>query len=884
MNIFQATSVNKIRATESLEYRKYPLLFFAMFLSVIVSFANDNVYVDKTGVKYAYEVMDNDEIKITRIVPVEYSTADIVIPDSISGYSVTEIGNNPFVYSFNYEFCSITLPNTVKVIGDYAFRNLPITSIELGSSLERMGVNAFGGSSLISVELPNSLTSIEKYAFYNCKKLKNVTIPESVTSIRESAFMGCSELESVSIPSSCTSIETNAFSGCGLRSVIIPGDIDEIEFGTFGGCTELSSVTFLGSVSKIGEFAFADCKSLSHIELPESVTYIDGWAFRNTGLTSIGLGSSLKYILGNVFEGTKLTTFVVPENVQFIGSACFKNCKNLTSITIPGTVTTIWDSTFAGCDNLSKVNWNKTDTSRIYSRAFAGTKLTSFDLERVKQVGSECFIDTPLESVEWSSRMEGIGDRAFFGTHIKNVELGNAKSLGEEAFGSCNELEAVSISTVVPPSLHMSTFPEEVYKNVTLVVPDHSLYNYRASAVWECFDKIINTSGLEDVEEDRYEFGKPKDTGGGVEITKVHSLPHSGELVIPESLSGKTVVKIGDNVFKGLTDLVSVVLPNTVRVIGESAFKNSGLESIQFGLWLSQIKKEAFAGCAALTSVKLPDNLKYIHESAFKNAGLTSIDFGTSVEQIYQTAFQGTKLTSIILPNSLTYLGSGAFADTELNSIVLSDGLLEIKSSCFARCKKLTSLVIPNSVKWIGTKAFSGTGLSTLSLGNSLLEIGDSAFEEAELTSVIIPESVTDIGDEVFLDNPLKSVVIGSSVVNIGQYAFNSNGFELTSVTVLAETPPSVYRYSFPEATYFIGTLSVPEGCESIYKSADVWKLFSNVDVTTGIRDIPVDMGSDEGRTPIGSFGLDGRPVDDSYRGIVIPRYSDGTTTKGLRR
>lgn len=68
-----------------------------------------------------------------------------------------------------------------------------------------------------------SVTSIGKYAFYNCTSLTSVTIPDSVTIIESAAFYGCSGLTSVTIPASVKSIDRIAFYNCsGLTSMTIP--------------------------------------------------------------------------------------------------------------------------------------------------------------------------------------------------------------------------------------------------------------------------------------------------------------------------------------------------------------------------------------------------------------------------------------------------------------------------------------------------------------------------------------------------------------------------------------------------------------------------------------------------------------------------------------
>ena len=57
--------------------------------------------------------------------------------------------------------------------------------------------NAFSTSNIVSITIPNSVTSIGNYAFYGCSSLTSITIPNSVTSIRGSAFSNCSKLNEI---------------------------------------------------------------------------------------------------------------------------------------------------------------------------------------------------------------------------------------------------------------------------------------------------------------------------------------------------------------------------------------------------------------------------------------------------------------------------------------------------------------------------------------------------------------------------------------------------------------------------------------------------------------------------------------------------------------
>ena len=288
-------------------------------------------------------------------------------------------------------------------------------------------------------------------------------------------------------------------------------------------------------------------------------------------------------------------------------------------------------------------------------------------------------------------------------------------------------------------------------------------------------------------------------------------------LTIPSQITndGTTypVTYIGDNAFDNITQLNSIVIPNSITDVGQFAFYRCiNLTSVTLSTGLTIIGKCQFRECNNLSSITIPNTVTLIRGGAFEATGLTSIvipdsvitlggdDFGTfygctkltsvtlgsGINTLYiNTFFNCNTLRSIIIPNSVTEIKNGVFYECkQLASVTLSTGLLNIGYEAFYNDFSLNSIVIPNSVTTIGNSAFqSCLSLTSATLGTDLLNIGQSVFWNTSLRSVIIPNSVTSIGSSAFQScSSLTSVTIGSGIKKINTHAFRSTN--LTSVTI----------------------------------------------------------------------------------------------------
>ena len=310
---------------------------------------------------------------------------------------------------------------------------------------------------------------------------------------------------------------------------------------------------------------------------------------------------------------------------------------------------------------------------------------------------------------------------------------------------------------------------------------------------------------------------------------------------IASEYNGVPVKSIHKEVFKN-SKITSVVIPDSVTSIGESAFFNCrSLTSVVIGDSVTSIGNYAFYNCDSLTSVVIPDSVTSIGEEAFYNCdSLRSVEIGDSITSIGYGAFYGCnsklyteyeygkyvgnaenpyailievtnknlltykihestkiiayrvftpceRLTSITIPDSVTSIGYSAFYECmSLTSVVIGDSVTSIGNSAFSSCSSLTSLVIGDSVTSIGTFAFSScSSLTSLEIGDSVLSLGDHAFYRCtSLTSVVIGDGVTSIGDYAFgYCTSLKDVYYTGSEEQWNNITIGSGNSYLTGAT-----------------------------------------------------------------------------------------------------
>ncbi len=503
----------------------------------------------------------------------------------------------------------------------------------------------------------------------------------------------------------------------------------------------------------------------------------------------------------NKYSG--LTTANIPSYVTYnsvtysvtsIGWRAFSDCSSLTSITIPNSVTNIGDLAFSGCSSLPVIN----------NCRYADTYLVEA-------------VDKTLSSYTIKEGTIFIGDYAFSNcSSLTSITIPNSvTNIGGLAFSNCSSLPVINNCRYADTYL-----VEAVDKTL-------SSYTIKEGTIFIGSDAFNRCTGLTSV-------------------------------TIPNS-----VTSIGMNAFEDCSGLTSVTIPNSVTNIGSMAFSNcSSLTSVMIPNSVTSIADYAFEDCTGLISFDVAaDNTNYssIEGVLFNKSKTTLVQYPggkhgayvipNSVTSIGNGAFHGCSgLTSIELPNSVTSIGRETFMGCSgLTSIELPNSVTSIGDGTFWYCSGLTSVTIPNCVTSIGWRAFSDcSSLTSVTIPNGVTSIGYYAFDNCRsLTSITIPNSVTSIGYAAFSKcSSLTSVTIGNSVTSIADNAFSlCSG--LTAIYNYAITPQeinaTVFGGSILEVDKSVCKLYVPSGSINAYKTADVWKEFSNIlpiSQTEGVENI----------------------------------------------
>ncbi len=858
--------------------------------------------------------------------------------------NIRSIGNQAFASCGSIEKLDLSKNNELIIIDANAFSGctaMKSVSFPKNGKLANIGDYAFAyNKNLVNADLPDSVTVIGDYAFKACGFKGSVRLPEMLKDYGPGAYADCSSVTAFDIPASNTEyIAVGGIIHTKDKSVLIayPAGNDASEYklsGTvvsvfdsaFGGADKLSRVILPAGLMYIERYAFAGASSLTRIDIPESVVSIGNYAFSGcySMQSAVFAGNSrLERLSNSSFANSGIKSFIIPANVSSAGQYVFGGCNNLTSVTFAANskLESIPAYMFRGADNLRVVKFEKGSfLKRISAHGFEGAvALTSLDLTNTSLA---CIDDyafrfcSALESIIIPQGVTEIGRYAFnYCKALSDVTLpASIDSIGRNAFLGADNANVYFAGTELPNNLqeNWDSGLKGYYTGVTKVATNakwqyaavsgggYSLLDYLGS------DKTIDLTNI-DIDGDGKKDKIVSIGGYAFADTDVTSVK------LPD-----TVTSIQRGAFANTKQLKSITIPSNIEFIGQQAFMSSGIESLTFasGSKLGNIEQYAFANCEKLKNIRLPDSLEKLGMGAFEKSGLTSVSFGRGLAEIPKNAFYRTKLTSLILPDNLAKVGYYAFAEiSSLKSVTFGTKTeLMLMGNAFSGCN-IEKVNIPNNVIYIGEFCFTdNSNLKSYTVGsankyytssNGILynkdkskliaypaglsgsfevpvhveTIGFGAFEKSKLTNVTFAKGINllSIGNRAFYGSSLKSVKIPESVVSIDFYAF-ATCKDLETVIFESDSKlTGIYEGVFlnclklknivlPDSVAEISDFAF-YGCESITQipiGSDS-QLRGYYDYSFAYTGISGDFIVDDAITDIGSYAFRGTDLNSVY-------------------
>lgn len=782
-------------------------------------------------------------------------------------------------------------------IGNYAFENCKFGSLELSEKTQSIGIGAFyNNQQLQSLTFDASKVKIGARAFANCTSLASIEINAAVISAR--AFQGCKALSSVQLGRDVAVIGEYAFAGtnvsyfnvdyrnralavndptgtldqgqgallykvtseterelilcapeyAGTNKEINLDTLDEademkttkIGVGAFAGNTKLGKIV-ANSVTEIGAYAFTGCTILEEVSF-DKVTYVSDYAFYNAAIKVLPNLSKVTSIGTYAFAGTDITEVNLvytpaagedPVTIT-VGDYAFSNCTSLTDVVIGDNVTLgvgafkcniIWYD-INGKDTLAQLN----EKLQKYYTPYEYTVMTD-DGERVYQylrydIFKTSGIRSNLVNVTLGDNVV-VGDYTFDGNvKLKNVTLGENVSIGDYAFYNNFSLESeqIDLSTVV--KIGDYAFSGEVKMDFYLNQSSRSLEN---AYVKEFIDgELVNVA---------YKSTYYAPSLKTVDLSSLRELganAFSGNQILEGVVLGEGLEKISDYAFAYCPALTTLVLPSTVKEIGEYAFYGSVLASLgddSLGN-VTTIGKDAFT-YTKLQSVKIAPNATIGDYAFYGCEDLATVENLDKAVKIGAYAFYKTAISSLDLANA-TYVGQYAFGYTNITSVSFNEKLTEIGDNPFVGCAIET---YGKEVK----KQFNGEDRYemeyTYDINDTLKVIDGVLYQKIatglelvsypmanKATGYTVLEGTKRISASAFAGAPLQNVILASTLQSIGDKAFYQCESLNTVVFLSYKAPILEEEYDASHLTFynlpFTGSMSngydVFEGLEIV--------------------------------------------------------------------
>ena len=758
------------------------------------------------------------------------------------GTGVVEIGMS---FAGCDSLTNITIPASVEAIDNLAFylaKNLENIFVDDGNSVyssvdgilynknQTEVVCCPANNGMEHLTLPSTVITISSYAFVDCVNLKTVTMSNNVTTIGGSAFSDCRNLESIVMSNNITKIENWAFENCtSLQSCVIPNSVTMLYSYVFQDCTSLEWVYISKNVTHAGSDPFDGCDGLKTIYFGGTEEQWNSITYTSTAPTYLGINFVFEYDAScnheTVVDAARAPTCMVVGLTE--GSHCGVCGTVLVKQEEIATIDHIEELVQAVLPTCTSVGYTQgTQCSMCKKSIIAPVEIpmTAHAEEVIPAVDPTCYSFgytagkkcSVCQTVTVTPQNIGFADHTT--EDVAAVEA-TCSSSGTTAGKKCTVCQAI-----VEGCVYVAPLPHDYIDGVCDDCGARyysSGFTFQKYASWQNASTgvtINNAAIITGYKGTDTEVYIPKFDGIytiiGIDFNAFQNNTKITKVVIPD-----TVRFINGNAFRGCsklesvnipelvttlsgyamfmdcTSLKSIVIPNSVKELGQSIFDGcTSLESVVLSNQITKIPSQAFLDCKSLTEVTLPASVTSIEGYGFGNcSSLSKIEILGTLKSIGYSAFSGCSMQEFVIPATVTSVGSGAFSSCDnLESVIIPASVTSMSYGVFRGCEKLIiyceSSYIPDGwdEDWNDSNCpvYFDCGNPNKGITNGMqwelidgeISIIDYRMNEA---TVFIPSSiegktVTSVGDFAFMDHSeITEITIPSTIKFIGLSAFN---------------------------------------------------------------------------------------------------------------
>ena len=428
-----------------------------------------------------------------------------------------------------------------------------------------------------------------------------------------------------------------------IKKIVVKKGITSLPIGAFENCKNVKNVTIATSVESIGQNAFAGCEKIQKITLPgdfkvKKIYGDDGYYFIGVKADTVAFHSKLNL---DIIPAVEANNYVVskkdPKYQSKNGVIYSKDGKSIVRVPFSRTELVVEEGTEEFCIQ-----------SVLYCRPdYEGDPAFTTQLKKIT-------LPTTLKTIN--------ADKYLADSYNEDSTLAEVIILSKQLDG-----KSLSVLLHNLPELKVETLRKQLPEQITVVddlyiTKDGTLLSYTGKAgnitipqnvkiigvgafnYCRTLEKVTLPEGLIEIGESAFEC-----------CYDTNDIDKCWEINIPE-----TVSVIGDSAFC-MANIDSITLPKNLQYIGSYALASSRIKTLVLPEGMKEVPTGLCNGCSYLKSVSIPNSIVKIGERAFGDCRLEPIVFGDALQEIGANAFEGVPWSSITIPSTITKIGAGAF-------------------------------------------------------------------------------------------------------------------------------------------------------------------------------------------------------------------------------